>query len=347
MGYSYFYKPYSGRDLESKVSLMYLRTAVNKLVSIIIPCYNAERWIEEAIKSCLNQTYSAIEVIIIDDGSTDCSLKIIKSYEHRIIWEAGPNRGGNHARNWGFELSKGDYIQYLDADDYILPEKIDSQVQFLETTGVDVVYGDWRHQQHLPDNRIILEDVKVSGAQIDILAALLSDWWVSPACLMFSKQAVQKSGGWDEDLKAVQDKDFFISVVMMGAKVGYQPGCDSIYRRHSNKTVSTSSKIGHLKSQLIINRKVENNLIKSGKFFTKYQKSLAQSYFLIAREYVEINPSIYTELLRKVFFSTQILKLSLQIELQSTAWHKTFWDLKKLRSWFSLSRSSKSYLEGV
>ena len=89
---------------------------------------------------------------------------------------------------------------------------------------------------------------------------------------------------------------------MMGAKVGYQPGCYSIYRRHGNKTVSTSSKIRHLKSQLIINRKVENNLIKSGKFFTKYQKSLAQSYFLIAREYIEINPSIYTELLRKVFF---------------------------------------------
>ena len=274
---------------------------INKLVSIVIPCYNAERWIEEAIESCLNQTYSAIEVIVIDDGSTDCSLEIIKSYEHRIIWETGPNRGGNHARNRGFELSKGDYIQYLDADDYILPEKIDSQVRFLEATGMDVAYGDWRHQQHLPNEKIILEDVEVSGAQADILTALLSNWWVSPACLMFSKQAVQKSGGWDEDLKAVQDKDFLISVVMIEAKVGYQPGCHSIYRRHGNETVSTSSKTRHLKSQLIINRKVENNLIKSGKFFTRYQKSLAQSYFLIAREYIEIDPSIYKELLRKVF----------------------------------------------
>ena len=273
----------------------------NKLVSIIIPCYNAEKWLREAIESCLNQIYPAIETIVIDDGSTDRSLEIIKSYEHRIIWETGSNRGGNHARNRGFELSKGEYIQYLDADDYILPKKIDSQVRFLEATGMDAVCGDWRHQQHLPNDKIMLEDVKISGAQVDILAALLSDWWVSPACLMFSRKAVQKSGGWDENLKAVQDKDFFISVVMSDAKVGYQPGCHSIYRRYGNTTVSTSSKTRHLESQLLVNRKVENNLTRSGKFSPRYQKAMAESYFLIARGYLEIDPNIYKEILKKVF----------------------------------------------
>lgn len=273
----------------------------SKLVSVIIPCYNAEKWIKEAIDSCLHQTYPAIEVIVIDDGSTDRSLEIIESYEHRIVLETGPNRGGNHARNRGFELSTGDYIQYLDADDYILPEKIANQVQFLETTGMDVVYGDWRHQQHLPNGNIVLEDVKISGEQVDILAALLSDWWVSPACLMFSRPAVHKSGGWDEELKAIQDKDFFLSVVMNGAKVGYQPGCHAIYRRHGNVTVSTSSQTRHLESQLIVNRKAEQNLIRSGQFSSAYQQAIAQSYFLIARRYMEIDPSIYKKLLEKVF----------------------------------------------
>ena len=105
---------------------------MSKLVSIIIPCYNAEKWLTEAIDSCLNQTYSNIEVIVVDDGSTDGSLDIIKSYGNKIIWETGKNKGGNHARNRGFVLSKGAYIQFLDADDYILPEKIARQVDFLE-----------------------------------------------------------------------------------------------------------------------------------------------------------------------------------------------------------------------
>lgn len=272
---------------------------MSKLVSVIIPCYNAERWIAEAIESCLNQTYPFIEVIVIDDGSTDRSLEIIKGYANRVIWETGANRGGNQARNRGFALSKGEYIQYLDADDYILPEKVERQVHFLEETGLDAVYGDWRHQQHLPNDKVILEDVKVSGKQGDVLAALLSDWWVCPACLLFRRQAVQQSGGWDETLKAGQDKDFFISAVMSGARIGYQPGCYSIYRRYGNVTVSTSSKTRHLESQLLINRKIENRLNQSGKFSERYQKALAQSYFLIAREYIEVNPSSYKKLLRK------------------------------------------------
>lgn len=149
------------------------------LVSIIIPCFNAERWLREAIDSVLNQTYPTIEVIIIDDGSTDASLDITKQYGDRIIWETGPNRGGNHARNRGFALSKGNYIQYLDADDYLLPHKIERQVEFLEAVKADVVYGDWQHQYHLPNGKVFLDKIKISGKQPDILESLLADWWLS------------------------------------------------------------------------------------------------------------------------------------------------------------------------
>ena len=202
------------------------------LVSVIIPCYNAERWIAEAIDSCLNQTYPSVEIIVIDDGSIDNSLEIVKSYGNKVIWETGENKGGNHARNRGFALSKGEYIQFLDADDYILPEKIARQVGFLEENDADVVYGDWRHRQHLPSGETFLEDIKISGAQEDILESLLADWWVSPACILFSREVVEKSGGWDESLRAGQDRDFFLSVAMDGARVAYQPGCHSVYRRY-------------------------------------------------------------------------------------------------------------------
>src|SRR5206468_2833779 len=101
------------------------------LVSILIPCYNAERWIAQAIDSALAQTWPAKEVIVIDDGSTDGSLEIIKSFGDRIRWETGPNRGGNVARNRLLELSLGEWLQYLDADDYLLDDKVGKQIEFL------------------------------------------------------------------------------------------------------------------------------------------------------------------------------------------------------------------------
>ncbi|WP_026733926.1 glycosyltransferase [Fischerella sp. PCC 9605] len=272
---------------------------MSKLVSVIIPCFNAERWLKEAIDSCLKQTYPAIEIIVIDDGSSDGCLDIIKSYGDKIIWETGPNRGGNYARNRGFDLSKGEYIQYLDADDYILTEKVERQVRFLEETGADVVYGDWRYQRHLPDGKTFLEDIKVSGTQADILESLLAGWWVSPACLLFTRKAVEKSDGWDENLKAAQDRDFFISVVMSGAKVVYQAGCYSIYRRYGNVTVSTSSRVRCLESHLYILENTEQKLLEIGKLSTKYRHALAQSYFMIARGYLHIDYSKYLNFLDK------------------------------------------------
>ncbi|KST69935.1 glycosyltransferase family 2 protein [Mastigocoleus testarum] len=265
---------------------------LHKLVSIIIPCFNSQKWLREAINSCLQQTYPHIEIIVIDDGSTDNSLGIIKSYKNQIIWESFPkNRGGCCARNRGFAISKGEYIQFLDADDYILPEKIARQVDFLELTGNDVVYGDWRHQLNLPDGTSILEEIKISGQQEDILASLISNWWTAVASVLYTRSAVENSGGWDENLAIVQDKDFFISVVMNGAKVAYQAGCYSIYRRYGNVTVSTTSKSRWLEGHHIVLKKLENQLLKSHNLSDMYCDAIALCYFKLARESLFYNYS--------------------------------------------------------
>ena len=272
---------------------------LSSLVSVVIPCYNAKRWLKEAINSCLTQKYQPIEVIVIDDGSTDGSLNIIKSYGSKIIYEAGPNRGGNHARNRGFELSKGDYVQFLDADDYLLPQKIKKQIRFLEANDLDVVYGNWRHQYHHENGKVELDDIKVSGNQSDILESLLADWWVSPACLLFRRSAIEASGGWDETLRAGQDRDFFLSVAMSGAKIGYQPECDSIYRRYGDVTVSSSSQTRYLKSHIKILEKYEARLNREQMLSSTYKNALAQSYFKIARRFLDVEPTLYREFLEK------------------------------------------------
>ena len=93
------------------------------LVSIVIPCYNAERYVGEAIESALDQTYPHKEVIVIDDGSTDSSLEVIRSFGNHLRWETAPNRGGSAARNRGLELARGELIQFLDADDLLHARK--------------------------------------------------------------------------------------------------------------------------------------------------------------------------------------------------------------------------------
>lgn len=275
---------------------------MQKLVSVIIPCYNAQRWISEAIDSCLKQTYPHIEVIVIDDCSTDNSMEIIKSYGDKIIWERLPeNKGGSYARNRGFALSKGEYIQFLDADDLILPAKIERQVNFLEETGADAVYGDWRYQGHQSNGVIFLDQIEKPGTQTDILQSLIENWWTAVASLFYTRTTVEKSGGWDESLSAAQDRDFFISVVMSGATIVYQPGCYSIYRRYGNVTVSTASKPRWVENHCKVLQKVEKRLSQKyqQEIPVNYRRALAQGYFELARDYMYIDYSQYLRFLDK------------------------------------------------
>src|SRR5688500_17394389 len=99
------------------------------MISILIPCFNAERWIGQAIESALTQSWRAVEIIVVDDGSTDGSLAIIKRFGDRVRWETGANQGGNVARNRLLALARGEWVQYLDADDYLLPNKVRDQWQ--------------------------------------------------------------------------------------------------------------------------------------------------------------------------------------------------------------------------
>ena len=275
-----------------------------KLVSVIIPCFNAERWLREAIDSCLQQTYPEIEIVVVDDGSTDNSLEIIKSYGDKIIWESGANRGGNYARNRGFALSSGEYIQYLDSDDYLLPEKIEMQVRFLEETKADVVYGDFKCQRHLSERDIVIEHEHffgISGPQEDILESLLAHGCLPPLAYLFRRSAVVRSGGWDESLKAGQDRDFLISVLINGAKVVYQPGFYSVYRRYGNVTVSSFNRGGVLENHCWLLEKAEKKLSHFGRLSIKYRKALATGYFSMAKEYQWLikDQSQYLRLLEK------------------------------------------------
>lgn len=128
-------------------------------VAVIIPCYNAEKWVAQAIQSALDQDYPNLEVIVIDDGSTDGSLDVIKSFGDRIRWETGPNRGACAARNRGLALTEAEYIKFLDADDWLIANAIASQAEHagkLRRAAKEIVFGNAlrvnEHGQLLPND---------------------------------------------------------------------------------------------------------------------------------------------------------------------------------------------------
>ena len=114
-------------------------------VSVIIPMYNKEKYIEQCLKSVIDQTYSNLEIIIIDDASNDNSLKLVKNInDNRIkIIELKENVGAGSARNRGIEISTGDYICFLDADDYWALDKLEKQVKFIEENNYAFIYGSY------------------------------------------------------------------------------------------------------------------------------------------------------------------------------------------------------------
>lgn len=130
---------------------------MNKLVSIIVPVYNVENYVEECIKSIVNQFYKNLEIIIIDDGSTDNSAKIIKKWEKidsRIKYIYQQNKGLSGARNTGIVHAKGVYVQFVDSDDVISPEMTNILVKNLETTNADISVCDYEsfNDKYLFDN---------------------------------------------------------------------------------------------------------------------------------------------------------------------------------------------------
>ena len=224
------------------------------LVSVIIPLYNSEQFIARAIESVKNQTYSNIEVIVVDDGSTDNSLAIAKQYESRNIHiYSQTNQGAQVARNFGFSHSKGKYIQYLDSDDYLTPRKIEKQVRLLEnndamTIATSSVYIDDGYKCVLWKMPNIYHDFK-NGFEL-----LVNLWYYFTPSLahgsyLMPRTLVECSGGWDETLLKNQDGEFFSRVLIQAQKVVYAEDEGQVWRIQPN-SISHSSNAAKIESVL-------------------------------------------------------------------------------------------------
>ncbi len=209
---------------------------MSDLVSILIPAYNAEKWVAQTITSALSQSWTNKEIIVVNDGSTDDTLNVARRFESKSVKVlTQENCGASAARNKALSYAQGDYIQWLDADDVLAPDKISQQMQFSEAGHnslqlLSSAYGVFHY-------RIDKAKFRPSRIWRDLSP---SDWivnnfsdgnaWMVPAAWLISRKITEKAGVWDERLSLNDDGEYITRVVLESDYVKFINSAKCYYR---------------------------------------------------------------------------------------------------------------------
>jgi len=219
--------------------------------SIIIPCYNKRAYVAAAIESALAQTHPC-ELIVVDDGSSDGSLEEVRRFDGRIRWETGPNRGGSAARNRGLELARGDWIQFLDADDILPEDKIATQIAALASAGEDAMaFCPWARFHD--DGRMEPPDPRPYWRDHPDGASLLVDMWYRggffpPHAWLMRRSLTDRVGGWNEALTGDDDGEFFGRLLLAAGEVRFCADTRVLYRDPPDGSVSRNTSLKSARS---------------------------------------------------------------------------------------------------
>lgn len=219
------------------------------LISILIPAYNSQDFIAETLKSCVDQTYQDIEIVVVDDGSTDQTLEIARGWEVKygnIHVYTQKNSGACVARNLALEKSNGDYVMFLDADNIISPDKVEIQLNALKGLDDDMAVAtcSWDrfrssiHEATFPKLKVYRD--------FDCGFELLLELWnnsemFETACYLLSRKLAVKAGEWVPGLLKNQDGEYFSRVLTIASKVCFCPAAKLYYRSGDYDSVSKDS----------------------------------------------------------------------------------------------------------
>lgn len=208
------------------------------IVSVVMPVYNEEKYVEEAILSILNQKFSDFEFIIIDDGSSDHTPDIIRSFSDsriRLLFNE-KNKGNYPARNRACLQARGKYIAVMDADDIAMPERLERQVRYLEkNSGLLAVGSEYQFKPHRNKHNLPLK-------YEDICFSLLKDFSLLHPSLMIRSIVLKKLGGYNEEYIYASDYDLFCRLVLDG-NIEILPDILMAYRIHENQISNQKKKI--------------------------------------------------------------------------------------------------------
>jgi len=269
-------------------------TINSKLVSVIMPVYNGEKFLAEAIDSLLNQTYQNWELVVIDDGSTDNTANITKSYaDDRIKYRFQENQGQASALNHGLNLSQGDFVTTLDADDWYPPNSLGDRANFLaQNPDFGAVYGDGNYCNEQGENLLKFSKHMPNGINGDVYDMLIvSPFYGTGATVLIRKSILsQYKISYDESIVWCQDWDFYIRLAAKSL-FGYVDSITINYRLHGEGMTVVMPKGNRLESLIRTRKKVINSprfqrvstTQKSAFFYDFVMKDLEENVFYQAK----------------------------------------------------------------
>ncbi|HUZ93198.1 MAG TPA: glycosyltransferase family A protein [Candidatus Paceibacterota bacterium] len=264
------------------------------LVSIIIPSYNTERYIKEAVDSALAQTYKPVEIIVVDDGSTDNTKQILEPYlkQNSIIYIYQQNGGLAAARNTGIRASRGEYIALLDADDIFMPEKIAKQAAYLEANPqCDISYCDlWHFWDDEPEKLLKLNYTYYSGA--DVLPHLLEKSFIAPLSAVFRRSVFDRFGMFDEHFRRSEDLELWTRFAYGGANFCFLPEILGKLRMRRTANLQGIESQPQVKLTMLevlkrLNEKMppaDREKYRMPEHMKKYRKNIGLAYLLAGRK---------------------------------------------------------------
>ena len=271
-------KKFTSEEIKEFVSkpLFYEKIILNKdlkypKISIVTPSYNQAQFLERTILSVLNQNYPNLEYIIIDGGSTDGSVEIIKKYEkHLAYWVSEKDKGQADAINKGFEKSSGKILAWLNSDDTYLPEALYKVVKsFEQNPEADLIFG---NIYFINENDKEIGELRFTRFDFDTL--IYEGGNLHQTGTFWTRNIYKRVGGINPNYKFCMDYDFFCKVAEMG-RLFYIKDYFANFRIHRNAKSSTINTIGHKEHKEIMIRYIPQDM---NKWSLKYKKMICIMY---------------------------------------------------------------------
>lgn len=258
------------------------------LVSVVIPCHNAADYVGETIRSVLRQTYAPLEIVAVDDASTDATWGVLESWGDRIrAVRLAANQGASAARNCGAEVARGAYLMFLDADDLIAPETLEELIGVVADVPNSIGFCDWR--------RLIKEGGRWRTAPAEVPlpsegSDVLGGWiegssWIPTCSILWTSDAFERTGGWNESLSLNDDGELMMRALIHGVTLVRATGGLAYYRRHESRASVSSNifEVGRLASQEMILERVDGEI--QAHLGDRYQQSIGYAYRRLAAQY--------------------------------------------------------------
>ena len=238
------------------------------LVSILIPAHNAEQWIAETLQSAIGQTWSRKEIIVVDDGSRDQTVQAAARFASKQVQVVSTaNQGAAAARNHALRLSQGDYIQWLDADDLLAPDKIEQQLIALEAmdTHKTLVSCSWAYFNYRSQNaRFVPTSLWQDLSPVEwLLRKMGENLHMQTATWLTSRELVDAAGPWDTRLLSDDDGEYFCRVLLASKGTRFVPEARVFYRITTSGRLSRVGASDRKKDALLVSMKLHAQYLKS------------------------------------------------------------------------------------